>query len=173
MLPIALYVLTFLVAIFGHHSRDWILPVIFLLLPFSDKLWRVPLLSWDKESQLAKLIFVVVTTVLLFLYPAFCAIFFVMLLVAALPEEWFFRAYLQKRFGNNMAAILVVSLMFSLLHFIAQNSIIAWLVFIPSLFFGWLYKKTGDLVLVIIMHALSNLVYYIYLESSVKEFFGR
>ena len=96
-----------------------------------------------------------------------------MVLVAALPEEWFFRAYLQKRLGNHIAAVLLVSLMFSLMHFITQSSAVAWLVFIPSVFFGWIYKKTDDLILVVILHALSNLLYYIYLESHFVAFFNR
>ena len=96
-----------------------------------------------------------------------------MVLVAALPEEWFFRAYLQKCLGNNVAAVLLVSLMFSLMHYITHRSVETWLVFIPSIFFGWIYKKTDDLILVVILHALSNLVFYIYLESYFMAFFGR
>ena len=95
-----------------------------------------------------------------------------MVLVAALPEEWFFRAYLQKCLGNNVAAVLLVSLMFSLMHFITHSFASAWLVFIPSVFFGWVYKQTSNLVLVVMLHALSNLVYYIYLETYIVKYIG-
>lgn len=78
------------------------------------------------------------------------------LLLVALPEELFFRAYLQRRLGNHLAAIITVSLIFSITHGLATSWLLAALVFVPSLVFGWVYKKSGSLALVILFHALAN-----------------
>lgn len=172
LLPSALFSATVLVALFVRSSRDWLLPVMFLLLPFADFFWRTPNIRWEKRSQIGWTILVVAMAVFLIQNLEVLDVFTVMVLVAALPEEWFFRAYLQKRLGNSVAAVLVVSLMFSLMHFITHSFTSTWLVFIPSVFFGWIYKQTSDLVLVVLLHALSNLVYYIYLESYIMDFFG-
>ena len=97
-------------------------------------------------------------------------VFLAMVISAALPEEWFFRGYLQKKYGNNLFAVVFVSLLFALLHYLVQASVIAFIVFMPSLIFGLIYKKTDDLILVVMLHALSNLVYYLYLEEYALEF---
>ena len=164
--------MTVIVALFAQQSRDWLLPVLFLLLPFTDFIWRLPCLKRDVRFHIIWAILAAVTIALLLLHPDILSIFTVMVLFSALPEEWFFRAYLQKRLGNNIVAVLIVSLLFSSMHFITHDSMAVWLVFIPSVFFGWVYKKTDDLILVVILHALSNLVFYIYLESHYAAFFG-
>jgi membrane protease YdiL (CAAX protease family) len=115
----------------------------------------------------------VVISALLFQNPGAIDLFIVMVMVAAFPEEWFFRLYLQNRLGNSIVAVLIVSLLFSFMHFIAHGLSSAWLVFIPSVLFGYIYKQTSDLVLVVLLHALSNLVYYIYLESLIINLFGK
>ena len=173
LLPVVLFVLTVFVAIFAQQNRDWLLPVMFLLLPFVDLFWRVPRTRWAKQFVISWLILAAIINVLLLQNAEILDLFLVMIFVAALPEEWFFRAYLQKRLGNNITAVLIVSLLFSSMHYIVDSSVVTWLVFIPSVFFGWVYKKTDDLILVIGLHALSNLVYYIYVESYFVEFFGR
>ncbi len=43
----------------------------------------------------------------------------------------------------------------------------ALLVFLPSLFYGWLYQRTRDLPLLVLVHALSNLVYVMFLAGYV------
>lgn len=82
--------------------------------------------------------------------------------MAALPEEWFFRAYLQSRLGNSYIAILTSSACFSLAHMITVSWLTGILVFFPSLLFGYIYKKTGDLVLVVLLHTVSNVFYKVY-----------
>ena len=172
LLPSILFAVAAFVAMFALQSRDWLLPVLFLLLPFVDVQWSMPRISFGRQFLISWVILSVAIILLLLQNTQLVDLFTVMVLVAALPEEWFFRAYLQKRLGNNVAAVLIVSLLFSLMHFITQSSAVAWLVFIPSIFFGWVYIKSNDLVLVIILHALSNLVYYIYLKSYVAVFFS-
>lgn len=172
LLPLAFFIVLALTAILTPQFRDWLLPVLLLLLPFADNLWRLPHIIFGKRLLISWTVLVTVTSILLFYHSEVLYLFTVMVFIAALPEEWFFRAYLQSRLGNSVAAVVIVSMMFSLMHFIAHNNALAWLVFIPSLIFGWVYKKTGDLVLVVMLHALSNLMYYVYFESFIVKFFG-
>jgi hypothetical protein len=63
----------------------------------------------------------------------------------------------------NVAA----SLLFSLMHALTRGWTAAALVFLPSLFYGWLYQRTRDLPLLVLLHALSNLVYVLFLAGYV------
>jgi uncharacterized protein len=90
------------------------------------------------------------------------------LFFVALPEEVFFRGYLQEKLGNSLMGVFIVSLLFVLAHFftlcvasgfiggICTQSI---LTFFPSLIMGYLYARTGTLWGSIIFHFLSNIVY--------------
>lgn len=90
------------------------------------------------------------------------------LFFVALPEEVFFRGYLQEKLGNNIKGVAVVSFLFALGHFFtlcvpsgftsgtcAQSV----LTFFPSLIMGYLYVRTGTLWGSIAFHFLSNIVY--------------
>lgn len=99
-----------------------------------------------------------ITTVLIVLQ-----LFFV-----ALPEEVFFRGYLQEKLGNSLMGVFIVSLLFALGHFftlcVASGFTVGFctqsiLTFFPSLIMGYLYARTGTLWGSIIFHFLSNLVY--------------
>lgn len=90
------------------------------------------------------------------------------LLMVALPEEVFFRGYLQRKIGNNIKGIIIVSLLFAIGHFITlclgggHNIAIcsqAILTFFPSLVMGYLYLKTKTLWASIIFHFLANIVH--------------
>jgi membrane protease YdiL (CAAX protease family) len=94
------------------------------------------------------------------------------LFVAALPEEWFFRAYFMDRLGKGWRDNVLASLLFSVLHGLTQGWLIALLVFAPSLFYGWLYQRTRDLPLVILVHALSNLVYIVLAAHTLETYIG-
>jgi uncharacterized protein len=90
------------------------------------------------------------------------------LFFVALPEEVFFRGYLQEKIGNSLKGAVIVSLLFVLAHFftlcvasgfiggICTQSI---LTFFPSLIMGYLYARTGTLWGSIVFHFLSNIVY--------------
>lgn len=90
------------------------------------------------------------------------------LFFVALPEEVFFRGYLQEKLGNNLKGVAIVSVFFALGHFftlcvasgfiggICAQSV---LTFFPSLIMGYLYARTGTLWGSIIFHFLSNIVY--------------
>jgi uncharacterized protein len=92
------------------------------------------------------------------------------LLIAALPEEWFFRAYFQTALEARpslraLQAIVVTSLLFSLIHGLSRDWTTAVLAFVPSVFYGWLYQRTRDLALVVLVHALSNLGFAMFLAA--------
>jgi membrane protease YdiL (CAAX protease family) len=94
----------------------------------------------------------------------------VQLLLVALPEEFFYRGYLQTRldgldprrfhFGpfHTSPAILITSLLFALGHFIIGFDPVRLAVFFPSLVFGWLRDRSGGLGASIVYHAACNLM---------------
>lgn len=92
----------------------------------------------------------------------------VQLLLVALPEEVFFRGYLQSKLGNSIKGVVIVSLLFAVGHFITlciggtHNMSVcsqAILTFFPSLVMGYLYLVTGTLWASIIFHFLANVVH--------------
>ncbi|MGI5864301.1 MAG: myxosortase MrtX [Myxococcales bacterium] len=100
-------------------------------------------------------------------------------LVVALPEELFYRGYMQarlrdawpggKRFlGAQLgAAFWVTQVLFAVGH-LGEFHVWRLGVFFPALLFGWLREKSGSIVPGTIFHALSNLTVLV-LEAS---FFG-
>jgi len=90
------------------------------------------------------------------------------LLLVALPEEVFFRGYLQHRLGNSVKSVVIVSALFAVGHFITlcvggdhSPAVCAQaiLTFFPSLVMGYLYLVTGTLWASIIFHFLANVVH--------------
>jgi len=90
------------------------------------------------------------------------------LLLVAVPEEVFFRGYLQEKIGNNLKGILIVSLLFAMGHIItrclfggcgASGYAQALLTFFPSIVMGYLYLISGTLWANILFHFLANVVY--------------
>ncbi len=93
------------------------------------------------------------------------------LLVVALPEEAFFRGYLQSElerawqhrrwrvFGVELGVgWLAASLMFALGHLLTVPVAARLAVFFPALLFGWLRAKTGGIGAALVFHALCNLL---------------
>jgi uncharacterized protein len=91
------------------------------------------------------------------------------LLVVALPEEAFFRGYLQsaldRRYPPRLVlwgahlgpGLLITSVLFALGHFLSIPDAGRLAVFFPSLLFGWLRAKTGGIGASVVCHALCNL----------------
>lgn len=90
------------------------------------------------------------------------------LVIIALPEEAFYRGYLQSRLDEAMPwrvkilgahvgpAILVTSLIFALGHFATIREPARLAVFFPSLLFGWLRARTGGIGAGLTFHAACN-----------------
>jgi membrane protease YdiL (CAAX protease family) len=91
-------------------------------------------------------------------------------LVVALPEELFFRGYMQTRlthlWGQGRTRLLGVQvgrafwttqLLFALAHL---GELHPWRlsVFVPALLFGWLRERTGSIGPAVVAHAFSNLL---------------
>jgi hypothetical protein len=95
----------------------------------------------------------------------------VQLLLIALPEEFFYRGYLQRRLdelrGRRAWALgpvelsrsnLVVSALFAVGHFAVGLDPLRLAVFFPSLVFGWLRDRTDGIVAPVLYHAACNLM---------------
>lgn len=96
-----------------------------------------------------------------FIFPSISMLAF-QLLVVSIPEEIFFRGFIQESIGNNIKGILITSMMFSLAHlpvFLFDNNIYALLTFFPSIVIGFIYLKTANIMPCIIFHFLSNITW--------------
>jgi membrane protease YdiL (CAAX protease family) len=94
----------------------------------------------------------------------------VQLIMVALPEEIFYRGYLQSRLqsllpgrlvilgGDVGPAVIVTSIVFAVGHLVAIPSPHRLAVFFPSLLFGWLRNRTGSVVGPILLHAAANVL---------------
>lgn len=160
-------------AAFSYPGRDYVLIGLMLFLPLFDRAWKPPEISRDKRQGWISLGLVLSGAALLVWKPEYLSFGVTTLLLAALPEEWFFRAYFMTRLGQGWRANLAASLLFSLLHGLTQGWPAAARVFVPSLFFGWLYQRTGNIVLLILVHALSNLVFIVYLAGYLEEIYAK
>jgi len=90
-------------------------------------------------------------------------------LYVALPEEIFFRGYLQsnilmlaKRLKNKsyMSAVVFISAFcFAAAHVVINPEITVMLTFLPGLVFGWLFLRTGSLVAPVLFHVIANTFY--------------
>ena len=143
-----------------------------LFLPLFDRGWRIPALSRSLAHRLAWVGLLAAGIAILAWRPSETPFALATLVTAALPEEWFFRAYFMSRLGGGMRSNVLASLLFSLLHGLTRSWVTAGLVFIPSLFYGWLYQRTRDLPLLMLVHALSNLVYAVFFAKFVASFIG-
>jgi membrane protease YdiL (CAAX protease family) len=112
--------------------------------------------------------------------PDFARLALAEVLVVALPEEFFFRGYLQERlaqawparaqlFGAPVGAALVVaSALFALCHLAVQGNPATLAVFFPGLLFGWMRARSGSILPGTLFHASCNL----YMEILERSLFG-
>jgi hypothetical protein len=94
----------------------------------------------------------------------------VQFLVVALPEEVFFRGYVQGRLaplfrrrirvlGVDLGMhVVVASALFAIAHLVAIPAPFRLAVFFPGLLFGWLRERTGGVLAPTLMHAASNVL---------------
>ena len=108
---------------------------------------------------------------------ALLAIWFEQTILIALPEEFFYRGWMQsvmlrrwtakrKILGAGFGiAIVFTSLLFAIGHLAAIPSPFRLAVFFPSLLFGWLRVRTGSLIAPILVHGASNLLMSVLVAS--------
>jgi len=160
-------------AVFSWSGRGSLLIGLMLFIPFLDRQWKLPTLVLVKRQYVIWAGLLAVAGMLLFVRPDKASFFLSSLALAALPEEWFFRAWFMTRLGSiwrsAWLANVFTSILFSLVHLPLHGPSRAFLVFFPSLFFGWLFQRYRDLALVILLHGLSNLLYVIYLVSLERQ----
>jgi uncharacterized protein len=95
-------------------------------------------------------------------------------LYVALPEEMFFRGYLQTniltlakrlidrhRALQGSVAIFTSALCFAAAHVVIRSQITGILTFFPGLVFGWLFLRTRSLVAPVLFHGLANTCYFL------------
>jgi len=93
--------------------------------------------------------------------------------LVGLPEEFFYRGYVQRELERVWdrtwfrllgvplgPAFFAASLLFSLGHLALLPAGFRLAVFFPSLMFGWLYKKTGSIAGGMLLHGLSNILLF-------------
>ena len=89
--------------------------------------------------------------------------------LAGIGEELFFRGLLQLGlyyfFGDVWIAILISSLLFGLAHAITPTYFV--LSFVVSIYFGWIFVHTGNLLVPIAIHALYDLFVFLYLRHTL------
>src|SRR5262249_11763239 len=88
-------------------------------------------------------------------------------LAAGLGEEMLFRGFLQAYLVQGMPvwpAIAIASVVFGVLHLITPTyAVLATLI---SLYLGWLFVATDDLLAVVVAHALYDFLALVYLIRS-------
>ncbi len=146
-------------------ARYYALPGAMFFLPLFDRAWALPRLPRERSHVIAWAVLLAVAVIPTIWTPGYAALLVTNLLLVALPEEWFFRAYFMKRVTQGWRANLFASLLFSLTHGVGLGWQTGILVFVPSLLFGWLYQRTRDLPLVVLIHALSNLMFILVLAK--------
>lgn len=180
-------------AVFIYGARAMVLTGLMLFLPFVDRQWQIPFCRVRRAHQSPYgahgapyiwLSLVACVMALLVINPQHASTALMIFLFTALPEEWFFRAYVQTRIEQLITdkaivlspvkgmwlANIVTSTFFALIHLPVQG-ILGLLVLMPSLLFGWLYQAYRDIALVILLHTLSNLIFIIYIRDKFSTFF--
>lgn len=162
-------VLLIVVAIAKNSDFQFIILIFpLMLLPFIDRKWvlKKSIFQTNQGSLLILILLIVLVVLPVALNIITAATVASILLYAALPEEWFFRAYVLDRLGNDTKANIISSLLFCSIHALGGNFIHATLVFIPSITLGYVFIKYGNLGIIVLLHLLFNIVYTV---SGLKD----
>ncbi len=102
--------------------------------------------------------------------PGYVNMVLTQVLVVGLPEEYFFRGYLQTRledvwpsrrrlFGAPVGVSMLLSaVLFALGHLLVDFNGMRLAVFFPGLVFGWMRQLSGSILAGVLFHASSNLL---------------
>lgn len=154
---------------FAEPARTYVLLGVMLFFPLLDRHWRLPIFPRTPLNYACWLALLITAGALLLWQPQHLEYALSTLLTAALPEEWFFRAYFMTRmetthWGRGWRANIIVTILFSGLHALTRGWLVGLSVLAPSLAYGWLYQRTRDLPLLVLLHALSNLIFVMFLS---------
>lgn len=166
---IVIFILNFVSFIAPQRFFDYLIPLLLVILPlFAGVRINFSLSGKDFLAGLIVSLAILLPYGLsqiyfgrIFVMPAIAIAAF-QLLVISIPEEIFFRGFLQESIGNNKTGILITSLLFSLAHlpvFLFYNDIYALLTFFPSIVNGFLYMKTSNIMPCVMFHFLSNILW--------------
>ena len=92
--------------------------------------------------------------------------------LVALPEEWFYRLWLlkslnEKGVSNKALSNALTSALFAVAH-IPTQGLVGLLTFIPSLVLGCVFQKTNNLTNTVLLHAIFNLIYFVFLLDLIQ-----
>ena len=171
-------VVIIVITLFRKFLPGFVLPIaalLFFLAPYLMKS-KVTGLKWNLRGVLLGLvasviilsIYLVIVNKPIKLGKISYTLLILQLFLVSLPEEVFFRGYLQEKIGNNLKGILIVSSLFAIGHFVTLclgggyvgvGCMKTLLTFFPSIVMGYMYAKTGTLWGNVIFHFLANVVY--------------
>lgn len=92
---------------------------------------------------------------------------FVLLMGTGLVEEFVFRGVIQRTSIEALGGwgLPYVAFVFAILHMIHQSVLDIVFVFAVALFFGWVVKRTGSLLGVIIAHGITNILLFLVIPT--------
>ncbi|MGC2061743.1 MAG: CPBP family intramembrane glutamic endopeptidase [Thermodesulfovibrionales bacterium] len=160
--------IVFLAHLFPSRVADYLLPLYMIVAPLvlSRKIKFSFSLRQIKYAIFISLVILVPVSFVLSINRSYhlmgASAMLVQLVRIALPEEIFFRGFLQEVFGNNVKGIVFVSLLFAAAHipaFFFYRDVSALLTFFPSLVMGFLYMRTSSILPPVLFHFLANVVF--------------
>lgn len=114
--------------------------------------------------------------------PGFASIALAQLIVVGLPEEFFYRGYVQTRMkelfprtwriaGADVSplGLVATSALFALGHFLVDLQPARLAVFFPSFLFGWMRERRGTIGASAVFHAMCN----VFADTLMIGYFGR
>lgn len=168
-------------AVFIEPDRNFLITALLLGLPLLDAHYRKVSVGHTHQEVIRWIITSCLILSILTFNPEKLTYLLTLILFVALPEEWFFRRYIQQsvndyfsqlntdlKISTSWLAILLTSGFFSLVH-IPLQGYSGLLVFFPSLILGYVYQMKKDLVFVILLHSLFNLFFIAYLQDIIKH----
>jgi membrane protease YdiL (CAAX protease family) len=96
--------------------------------------------------------------------PLWGFMFLTQIFAVALPEEFFYRGFLQSSLQEKLSpvtSIIITNIFFALGHFVGNIDPARLLTFFPGLVFSWLVYKYKSLVSAVVFHAVFNMVAFV------------
>ncbi len=94
----------------------------------------------------------------------------------AVPEEYCFRVVFfhlwdsRLNRGSIWGAVILNAVIFTAFHWIKGITFVNGIIFFPAVFLAWVYRKTGDFLLVAVLHLAFNLIYFEFLSKIPLNF---